>query len=116
MKNQSFLARLGNAIRGLQHAWWGERSFRSQVVIGVLALGLFIWSQPSALWWGAIVIAVALVIAAELVNSSIEALADHLHPQQDPAIGKVKDMAAGTVLVMSIAAALVGILAVLDSL
>jgi len=53
-----------------------------------------------------------LVLAAELLNSSIEALADHLHPEQHSAIGKVKDMAAGMVLIMSVAAVIVGILAI----
>ena len=54
---------------------------------------------------------IALVLAGELINSSIEALADHLHPQQHPAIGRVKDLAAGMVLVTSIAAMIVGLLA-----
>jgi len=47
-----------------------------------------------------------------LANSSIEALTDHLHPEQHPAIGKVKDIAAGMVLIMSVAAVIVGILAI----
>ena len=40
--------------------------------------------------------------------TALEALADHLHPQQHPAIGLSKDVAAGAVLVSSVAALVVG--------
>ena len=44
------------------------------------------------------------MLAAELFNTAIESLADHLHPEQHPAIKVVKDCAAGAVLVASVAA------------
>lgn len=47
---------------------------------------------------------IALVLAAELMNSAIEALADHLHPDLHDEIRAVKDMAAGTILVLNGAA------------
>jgi len=49
------------------------------------------------------------VLAAELFNTALEHLADHLHPEVDPRIGLVKDCAAAAVLVAAIAAAAVGI-------
>jgi diacylglycerol kinase (ATP) len=60
------------------------------------------------IWWAAAVLVIALVLVAELVNSSIEALADHLHPAQHPAIEIAKDIAAGAVLLASFAALAVG--------
>lgn len=56
---------------------------------------------------------IALVLAAELINTSIEALADHLHPTQHPAIEKVKDLAACMVLVIALAAVMIGLLTIL---
>jgi len=44
-----------------------------------------------------------------LFNAAIETLADHLHPQQHPEIGAVKDIAAGAVLIASIAAVFVAV-------
>jgi diacylglycerol kinase (ATP) len=49
------------------------------------------------------------VIAAELFNTAIEALADRVQPQQDPAIRIVKDCAAAAVLVTCLAAVAVAI-------
>ena len=61
-----------------------------------------------------IALCIGLVIAAELLNSALEALIDHLHPEIHPAIGRAKDVLAGMVLVLSITAAVVGALAVAD--
>jgi diacylglycerol kinase (ATP) len=47
---------------------------------------------------------IGFVLAGEIFNTAIEVLADHLHPEQHPAIRAVKDCAAGAVLVASIAA------------
>ena len=44
----------------------------------------------------------------EAVNSSIEALADLVSPEYNEAIKRTKDLAAGAVLLMAIAAAIVG--------
>ena len=61
------------------------------------------------IWWAVTVLVIGLVLVAELVNSSIEALADILHPAQHPSIKVAKDIAAGAVLLASIAAFVVGI-------
>ncbi|MGF6732020.1 diacylglycerol kinase [Paraburkholderia youngii] len=53
---------------------------------------------------------VTLVMAAELFNTALERLADHLHSDQHPAIGAVKDCAAAAVMFVCAGAALVGIL------
>jgi len=44
------------------------------------------------------------VVAAELMNTAIENLADLLHPEVHPALRIVKDCAAGAVLVATLAA------------
>jgi diacylglycerol kinase (ATP) len=54
-------------------------------------------------------LAVGLVLVAEMANTAIETLADHLHPGQHPEIGVVKDVAAGAVLVASLVAVVVGL-------
>src|ERR1039458_3870607 len=51
-----------------------------------------------ALWWALVIIASAAVLAAELFNTAIERLADHLHPEMHPEIRIVKDCAAAAVL------------------
>ncbi|MCU0353219.1 MAG: diacylglycerol kinase family protein, partial [Cytophagales bacterium] len=51
---------------------------------------------------------IGLVWAAEAVNTAIERLVDFVSPGHDPRAGAVKDIAAGAVLIISIAAAVVG--------
>ena len=58
--------------------------------------------------WIAVSIVIGAVLAAEAVNSSIEALADLVSPEYNEAIKRTKDLAAGAVLLMAIAAAIVG--------
>ena len=107
---------MGFALTGLRAAWRQENSFRTQALLAVLAILLFALLGIDRLWWALVILCVGLVLAAELANSSIEALADHLHPEQHPEIGKVKDMLAGMVLILSMTAVLVALLAVVDAL
>ena len=58
--------------------------------------------------WIAICIVIGAVFAAEAINSSIETLADFVSPDYNEAIKHTKDLAAGAVLQMAIAAAIVG--------
>lgn len=62
----------------------------------------------SRMEWIAVTIVIGAVLAAEAVNSSIEALADLVSPEYNEAIKRTKDLAAGAVLLMAIAAAIVG--------
>ena len=55
--------------------------------------------RPGPLWWAAVMLASAGVLAAELLNTAIEALADHLSPDFHPQIRIVKDCAAAAVCV-----------------
>lgn len=58
--------------------------------------------------WATVVIVIGAVLSAEAVNSAIESLADLVSPEYNEAIKKTKDLAAGAVLIMAIAAAIVG--------
>lgn len=116
MKNQKFLRKLDNAISGLSFAWRTERNLRIETIFALLTLVVFAVLQPATIWWALIVLCIMLVLAAELVNSAIEALTDHLHPDLHPVIGRVKDMLAAFVLLTSCGAALVGLLALYATL
>ena len=104
MKNQGFLRRLGFALAGLRETWRAEQSFRIHVVATAGVLAVLLWLRPAASWWAIAALTVAFVMATEIVNTALEGLADHLHPEQHPKIKAVKDCAAGAVLVASIAA------------
>jgi len=109
MKGQAFIRRLRFAMDGIQTAFRRERSFRVQVAAGTAVLLALLLRQPSAMWWAIGAMATGMVLVAELFNTAVEALADHLHPEQHPEIRAVKDIAAGAVLLASVFAALVAL-------
>jgi undecaprenol kinase len=106
-KNQSLVIRLRFAWAGLRHATRTERSLRTQLLAlgGVLVVLCIL--RPAAVWWAVVVLISSAVIAAELFNTALEHLADHLHPEQHAQIRAVKDCAAAAVLVLAIGAVLV---------
>lgn len=107
MKNRSFATRLGFALAGIRACWRAERSFRTHTVCATFAIIALLLIRPAPLWWAMVCLAIALVLALELINSAFERLIDHLHPDIHPEIKLVKDMAAGGVLVMSLGAFIV---------
>jgi len=108
-KNLSFARRLRFALAGIGHALRTERSFRTQALCLVLVMVGLAILQPPPLWWGVVILASAGVLAAELFNTAIEHLADHLHPETHPAIRIVKDCAAAGVLLAVVGAIGVGV-------
>jgi len=97
-KNQPFACRLRFAAAGLLYGLVAERSLRLQVaVFGLVVIALLVL-EPGALWWALVMVASAAVLGAELLNTALERLTDHLHPDVHPQIRIVKDCAAGAVL------------------
>ena len=107
-KNQPLAARVRFACAGLAHAVKHERSLQLQLIaFGMVLIALAVL-RPEPVWWALVLGSSALVLAAEMFNTAIEALADHLHPEIHPSIRIVKDCAAGAVLVTSLGAVGVG--------
>lgn len=107
MKNRPFHQRLGFALAGLATGWRRERSFRAHIGFAVAALAALVVLRPSPVWWALVAVVVALVLALELLNSALEGVIDLLHPGIHPEIKAVKDMVAGAVLAISLAALVV---------
>jgi len=103
-KGRNHYQRLMFALAGLRHACRSERSLRLQLLALAGVVAALAWLRPPAIWWALAGLACALVLAAELANTAIEALVDHLHPDVHPAIRVVKDCAAAAVLVAALGA------------
>jgi len=72
--------------------------------------------RPGLIWGAMVTFSIVLVLALELVNSAVESMIDHLHPETAPEIKLAKDVAAGAVLVATIGAVAVGLLMLIDTL
>jgi diacylglycerol kinase len=108
-KGRNHYERLSFALAGLRQAWRTERSLQLQALALVGVAMVLAWLRPPAIWWAVAGLTCALVIAAELFNTAVEALADHLHPESHPAIRIVKDCAAAAVLVTALGAVAVAL-------
>jgi undecaprenol kinase len=98
-KNQSLPARMRCAWLGIRHGLRAEASLRLQALALATVVAVLLWLRPAAIWWALALLASSTVLAAELVNTAIEQLADALHPAQSDAIRIVKDCAAAAVLI-----------------
>ena len=96
-----------DASRGIISVAKTEFNFRIHLVCLVLVIGFGFFLKASAMEWIALTLCVGFVLFAEILNTSLEYLADTVHPEVDAGIGKAKDASAGAVLVASLAAATV---------
>ncbi len=106
---RSFSQSLFSALHGVWLVVRGGANFRRQLFIFIIVLVLAFVLQLHV-WEVLIIIFVsAAVMSFEAINSALEALEDIVHVHHHPAIRHSKDIAAGAVVIMSVAAALIGI-------
>jgi diacylglycerol kinase len=81
-----------------------------------MAIALAAYFHISELEWLAIILVSGLVLTAEVLNTALEELCDMLRDTHDPHVGKIKDLAAGAVLLASATALIVGLIIFLPKL
>jgi len=89
----------GYAWAGIKSCFQSEPNFRIHSVLAIVALLFSIVFNISAYEWIAVGFCIALVVTMEMLNTAIEKLCDVVHKEVHPGIKKVKDIAAGAVLV-----------------
>lgn len=87
-----------------------ERNFKIHVVIAIVVIISGIYLQITRVEWSIIVLVIGFVLAAEMLNSTIEKLIDYLKPDIHPVAKIIKDMAAGGVLLAAITAVIIGLI------
>lgn len=98
------------AISGIYFAFREERNFKVHSILAILAIFFATILQCNLTEWIIIILCIGIVMSAEIFNTAIENTMDWLDPQYNKYVKKVKDLAAGGVLVVSIAVAIVGLL------
>lgn len=101
-KGHPFHRRTRFAAMGLVHAWALEASFRTQVGAAIAAAMATAWLRPGWGWAALVAVSIVLVLMAELINTSLEAALDGLHPESAPFVARAKDCAAAAVLLASL--------------
>ncbi len=98
------------AFKGFKVAIREEQTFRIQTIAGILVFFLMFRFPLTALERAVLVLTVILVLSLELINSQIERILDFLQPNHDPKIERIKDLSASAVLIVSLGAAIIGLL------
>ena len=106
----------GYAIKGIAGAFRTEKHLQFHLLAAIAVTALGFWVKLNATEWCIIIICIAMVFVAELFNTAIEKLVDLVSPEYNRTAGLVKDVAAGAVLVASVASAIVGLIIIANKL
>jgi diacylglycerol kinase (ATP) len=99
------------AFQGILYATRTQTNMRIHLVAAAFAMFASLFLRLERAYVAIVVLCIALVIALELVNTAIEAVVDLMTVAHHPLAKIAKDAAAGAVLVVSMAAVIVGYLA-----
>lgn len=98
------------AGQGIRSVIGSEPNMRIHIVFASLVIICGFLFSLSLAEWLLCMLCIGFVMAAEMFNTAIEGLVNLVSPGQNPLAGKIKDIAAGAVLVASIISALIGLL------
>ena len=104
-KNRPIGLRIRDGVAGLVQGWRRERSIRLQLLLTVPGLAFLLLMKPKLPWLLAFLVLLVLSLAIELINASLEALLDRLHPAHDTEIGAAKDLGSAAAHVVNVPAA-----------
>ena len=97
------------AVKGFGYAFKSQPNLRIHLFILILVILFGFLFRINLTEWGLITVVSGLVIALELINTSIELLTDIASPGFNKKAGHLKDLSAAAVLVSSVAALITGL-------
>ena len=106
IKRKSF----GYAFKGIDDVIEHEPNMKIHVVVAILVVIMAIILKVSIIEWIILVLLIGAVLAAETINTTIENLVDMYTKEYDEKAKIVKDTAAGTVLILAITSAIIGLI------
>ena len=112
----SFFAGFAFAAKGLAEAIRTQFNIRFHFVATIIAIGMSYYFSLTHTEWCLIILSIAIVWIAELLNTALEYLVDFVSPEYNDIAGKVKDIAASAALVAAIASATIGLIVFLPKI
>jgi diacylglycerol kinase len=96
------------ALNGLLLLLKNEHNSRIHILATIIAIIMGIIMKLDHYEWSLLIIVIGAVFLTELLNSSIESLADLIDPEFNEPIMRAKDYSAAAVLISAIVAIVVG--------
>ena len=107
---KGFFKKFLYAINGFHFSLREQVNFRIHLFVALLVVagGLIFPIRP--IEWLILLLWIVLVLSAEMINTAIELLTDKIYPEWNEVAGKIKDIAAGAVLLAAIGAIISGLI------
>ena len=99
-----------DAFHGLKCGIRGQSSFFVHFFIAAVVLVAASLLHMDHTQWCLLVLCIFAVLAAEMFNSSLESMARAITDETDPHVGEALDVGSAAVLLVSLAAAVVGLM------
>ncbi len=96
------------ALAGVKYFFINEHNAWIHGVAAAVTIIAGILMKLSSIEFIAVIISIALVLIAEMFNSAIEKIMDHLSPAFHPEVKIIKDLAAAAVLIAALIALIIG--------
>jgi diacylglycerol kinase len=107
---------LGNLARSCRCAgrgiWLAAQARNLRIMLGVFVAVIVLAAayEVSATRWAVLFICGSVVLSGEILNTSVETLANYVQREYDEDIRTIKDLAAGAVLLTAVFAGAVGVI------
>ena len=105
-----FIKSFKYAYEGLKYAFTYEQNILVHITIALLVIIFGIILNISVTEWLICLIVIGLVIATELINTSIEAVVDLVTEENKPLAKIAKDTSSGAVFIFALVAICVGLI------
>lgn len=99
-----FTASIKNSINGLIYAYLNEQSLTLHAVLTIVVLISGFYFHISKMQWAILVVVIAIIMIAELLNTAIEAVVDMVTDKYHPLAKVAKDCASAAAFIASILA------------
>jgi len=105
-----FVESVGHAMNGISYTVNHERNFRIEIGIAIAVIVASFILKVTLIEWTILVLIIGMVLALEMVNTSIERCVDLVTKDYKELAKFAKDIAAGAVFVMSLFSIVIGML------
>lgn len=107
---ERFKKSFGYSIEGLKYAYKYEQSMFIHLIVTALVIIINIIFNVSAFEWLVTFLAIGMVLAAELINTAIEAVVDLVTMEIHPLAKIAKDCGSAATFVLAMMAAVIGLI------
>jgi len=110
------LKSFGFAFNGLRILFKEEHNSRIHLFVTVVVIIAALLFELNTYEWIAIIFSIGLVITVEIINTTVENIADFLTTKKNDKIKKIKDLSAAAVFISAMTALTIGLIVFLPKI